>query len=272
MKPIQLILIGVALMAALGAGLLMMNLNSRPDPEQQVVVIEEKSVPAKKVLIASRAIPMGTALSDQNLTWEIWPSANVRDSYILEDVNPEALKEYSKAIARSSFFEGEPIRQEKIVISDSGYMSAILPAGKRAMAIRVKAETSAGGFILPNDNVDVLMSYTEQDDKTDTLITETILQNIRVLAIDQVIEEQDGEKAMVGNTVTLELTAEQAEIVTAAKSIGKNTLALALRSVEDAELAPSSTGENLLSSGSRKKRGTVRIIRYGKTEEVRPKK
>ena len=272
MKPIQLVLIAVALIAALGAGLLMMNLNNRPDPGKQVVVIEEKAVPAKKVLIASRAIPMGTALSDQNLTWEIWPEGNVRDSYIVEEVKPEAITDYSKAIARSSFFEGEPIREEKIVHSDSGYLSAILPSGKRAMAIRVKAETSAGGFILPNDHVDILMSYTEKSDKSQTLITETILQNIRVLAIDQVIEEQNGEKAMVGNTVTLELTAEQAEIITAAKSIGRNTMALALRSVEDAELAPSNTGEHLLSSGSRKNRGTVRIIRYGKTEEVRPKK
>ncbi len=267
MKPIQLILIGVALLAALGAGFLMMNLNSQPD-QQAVVIQKSKPEPQDMVLIAKSAIPMGTALSEENLSWEAWPKKNIREAYVIKSAKPEAMKEYVKAIARSSFFEGEPIRQEKIVNTDSGYLSAILPAGKRAMALRVNPETSVAGFVLPNDHVDVIMTYREEK----LLLTETILQNIRVLAIDQVIEEQDGEKAIVGSTVTLELTAQQIEIIVAAKSISNNKLSLALRSVEDSELASSSAGEHLLSSGTRKNRGTVRVIKYGNTQEVRPKK
>ncbi len=268
MKPIQLILLAVALVAALGAGFLMMNLNSQP-AQTQIAQDEKVVIEPKRVLIAKNDIPMGTALSEENLSWEDWPEGNVREAYIVQDDKPEAIAEYTKAIARSSFFAGEPIREQKIVHSDSGYLSAILPAGKRAMAVRITAETTAGGFVLPNDHVDVIISYSDKDAG---VITETILQNIRVLAIDQVIEEQDGEKSIVGNTVTLELTARQSEILVAAKKIGQGSMSLALRSVEDSELEPSNAGESLLSSGSRKSRGTVRIIRYGKTEEVRPKK
>lgn len=272
MKPVQLVLIGVALVAALGAGLLMMNMNSKP---AAVVVNSSEpivTIPLVDVLIANQEIPMGTALGEENITWSQWPENGIRDSFILKNDRPEALKEYSKTIARSSFFPGEPIREQKIVRSDSGYLSAILPAGKRAVAIRVAAETSAGGFILPNDHVDVIMSYKNPEAKDESWITETVLQNVRILAIDQVIEEQDGEKSKVGDTATLELTAQQVEIISASQKIAGNRLTLALRSVEDSEIAASDAGTHLLSSGSRKKRGSVKIIRYGSTKEVRPKK
>ncbi|MEE9314261.1 MAG: Flp pilus assembly protein CpaB [Rhizobiaceae bacterium] len=269
MKPIQLILLAVALVAAIGAGFLMMNLNKKPKMKNQVV-IQEKVEPIKRVLIAKNDVPMGTALTQENLVWEEWPEKNIREAYIVEDDNKEAIEKYSKAIARTAFYAGEPIREEKIVHSDSGYLSAILPAGKRAMAINVSAETSAGGFVLPNDHVDVIISY-KGEDKEAGFITETILQNIRVLAVDRVLEEQDGEKSIVGRTITLELTATQSEIIVAAKKVGRNSMSLALRSVEDSELASSNAGESLLSSGSRKRRGTVRIILYGKPHEVRPK-
>lgn len=262
MKPIQFVLIGVALFAALGAGFLMMNLNNEPPPAKVV----KKKAPVTKVLIADKEIPMGTSLGKERLKWADWPKGNVRESFIVRKENPKALEEYAKAVARSGFFAGEPIRNEKIVNSDSGYLSAILPAGKRAMAIAVKATTSAGGFVLPNDHVDIILNRRVNK----VLTTETILQNIRVLAVDRLIEEKKGKKAKVGRTITLELTAQQTEIIATAKAIG--SLTLALRSVEDSQLAPSDTGSHLLTSGTRKKRGTVRVIRYGQTKEVRPKK
>lgn len=276
MKPVQLVLVGVAVVAAAGAGLLMMNLNSKPAP---VVVNSSEpvvTIPLVEVLIASKEIPMGTALGEANIEWSKWPENGIRETFILKDDRPEALKDYAKTIARASFFAGEPIREQKIVRSDSGYLSAILPAGKRATAIRIAAETSAGGFILPNDHVDVVMSYKKKANgpgqQEDVWITETVLQNVRVLAIDQVIEEQDGEKSKVGDTATLELTAQQVEIISAASKIAGNRLTLALRSVEDAEIESSDAGTHLLSSGSRRKRGTVKIIRYGTTSEVKPTK
>ena len=271
MKPIQLVLIAVALLAALGAGFLMMNMNEKPAP----VVVQSNepivTIPLVEVLTARKEIPMGTALGENNIGWEKWPENGVRESFIVKDDRPEAFQEYAKTIARSSFFAGEPIREQKIVRSDSGYLSAILPAGKRAVAIRVAAETSAGGFILPNDHVDVVMSYKNPDSEDNSYLTETVLQNVRILAIDQVIEEKDGEKSKVGNTATLELTAQQVEIITAAQKMAGNKLNLALRSVEDSEIEASDSGTHLLSSGKRRKRGSVKIIRYGTTREVRPR-
>ena len=269
MKPVQLILVAVALVAALGAGFLVMNLNNEPAPVQKVVQ-KKKAPPPVKILIADKPISMGTSLGKENLKWEVWPKNGLRESYIVRTEKPKALEEYAKAIARSSFFAGEPIRDAKIVHSDSGYLSAILPAGKRAMAIPVKATTSAGGFVLPNDHVDIIMNYRLKGSKT--LLTETILQNIRVLAVDRLIEEKQGKKSKVGRTVTLELTAQQTEIIVAARAIAIGSLTLALRSVEDSELSASDGGAHLLSSGTRKRRGAVRLIRYGKMKEVRPKK
>lgn len=255
MKPIQLILIAVALVAALGAGFMMMNLNQAPAPVVAQQVEQAPQIALKQVLVAGEDIPMGSALGIERLSWQDWPESGIRESFIVKDATPEALEEYAPTIARTSFFAGEPIREQKIVRSDSGYLSAILPAGKRAIAIRVQAETSAGGFILPNDRVDVILSYKKDDE----WITKTVLENVRVLAIDQVIEEQDGQKAQVGNTATLELDADQSAVVTEAVQLSGNKLALALRSIEDADE---------IASNRKNRRGNVRLIRDGKATNI----
>ena len=118
MKPIQLILIAVAVVAALGAGFLMMNINNKPAP---VIVKSDEpivTIPLVEVLTAKNEIPMGTALGESNIKWEKWPENGIRESFIVKGKQPEGLKEYSKTIARSSFFAGEPIREQKIVRSD----------------------------------------------------------------------------------------------------------------------------------------------------------
>ena len=112
-------------------------------------------------------------------------------------------------------------------------MSAILPSGMRAVATRIAADTSAGGFVLPNDHVDVIMTRQDNAEAGGSpggYVTETILNNVRVLAIDQTIEEQNGEKVVIGQTATLELSLKQAEILTVAQQLG-DRLALALRSL-----------------------------------------
>ena len=122
-------------------------------------------------------------------------------------------------------------------------MSAILPEGKRAVATRIAADTSAGGFILPNDRVDVIMTRQAPNANGESgtqYITETILNNVRVLAIDQTIEEKNGEKVVVGQTATLELTPQQAQILTVAQQMS-DRLTLALRSIADAATSRAST-------------------------------
>jgi pilus assembly protein CpaB len=166
-------------------------------------------------------------------------------------------------------FAGEPLRRSKLIGGGVSFMSSILPTGKRAVATQIAADTSAGGFILPNDYVDVIMTRRNQSGNEtagEGFITETILKNIRVLAIDQAIQEdEEGRKVKVGETATLELTPQQAEIITVAQQMA-DRLTLALRSVTDTQEQPDSEADYLVSGNGR--RGTVRIIKAGEVSEV----
>ncbi len=269
MKPIQMIVLGVAMVATLGLVMVARSMMAA-EPVVQHVVDDRPRIPMTDVLVANEAIPQGSSLQASRLAWEQWPQTSVRQSYITRAQTPDAIKEYADRIARSSLFEGEPVIRNKLVDSESGYLSAILPPGKRAVSVRVQAETSAGGFILPNDYVDVIMG---RKDNNDQWLTDTVLANVRVLAIDQLVEEKDGEKFKVGDTATLELSAEQAEILTVSKLISNNELTLALRSVADSNPALTNQAGHLL-KGSAKEEPTsrkIKIIRFGRTEEVQTK-
>src|SRR5690606_23864255 len=135
----------------------------------------------------------------------------------------------------------------KLIGEGQSFMSSILPSGKRAVATQIAADTSAGGFILPNDYVDVIMTRRSTSAGTagEGFITETILKNIRVLAIDQAIQEdEEGRRVRVGDTATLELSPGQAEIITVAQQMA-DRLTLALRPVADAQEPVESAGEYL---------------------------
>jgi pilus assembly protein CpaB len=159
---------------------------------------------------------------------------------------------------------GEPIRREKLIRADGGgFMSAILPSGMRAVAITIdtRGATSAGGFILPNDRVDVIRTYRDDDASRsgggDTQVSETLLNNIRVLAIGQTVQERNGEKVVTGETATLELTPAQAELVTLAQKVGQ--LSLALRSLVDA---------NQPEAAIRREETGLTVVRYGVAKQA----
>src|SRR5690606_5880811 len=174
------------------------------------------------------------------------------------------------AIARASLYAGEPISEAKLIQSDNGFMSAILPSGMRAVATRISADTSAGGFILPNDHVDVIMTRQIEGEQGGTgYATETILNNVRVLAIDQTIEEIKGEKVVVGQTATLELSPKQAQILSVAEQLSDHRLTLALRSIADSGPRTSDAAQDAthLLSGT-KENGAITVIRGGIAREV----
>lgn len=266
MKVAQLAALGVAVFAGGGAFVVANNLASQPEPVQQVQQDRGPQIELEEVLVAGNNISLGTSIKEGMLDWKQWPKEGIADGYITRTNFPNGLGlEKDPAIARGSFFAGEPIRESKLVRSDKGYMSAILPAGQQAIATSISTATSAGGFILPNDRVDVIM--TRRDGQNDEVFTtETILQNVRVLAIDQTIEEQeDGEPVVVGETATLQLSPDQAKILTVAQQMA-DRLSLALRSLEDSgdEIT---TGADYLLNGSGNS-GRVKIIKYGSTQEV----
>ncbi len=265
MKVAQIAVLGVAVVAAGGAYLTANNLTSQPQPVE-VSQPDAPRIELAHVLVASEEIALGTSLNDGMMEWQAWPQEAVADGYITRESTPDGL-ELSKvpAIARATFSPGEPIREGKIVRAGKGYMSAILPAGQVAVATEISTANSAGGFILPNDRVDVIMTREGNEDEGNTFISETILKNVRVLAIDQTVEEKDGESVVVGETATLQLKPKQARILTVAKQMSVN-LSLVLRSLEDTGNKETEGAEYLL-TGSRGK-GRVRVIKYGNRKEV----
>ena len=261
----RLIIAGVAVAAAGGAGYVAKNMSAPPPP---IVVEQGPSQPAvetTEVLVLAKDLPMGAAIVDE-LAWQEWPSDAVTAAFVTKEEEPEAVEKLSGSVARLSMYEGEPLRKSKLIGQGQNFMAAILPSGKRAIATQIAADTAAGGFILPNDYVDVIMSRrSERPGGGEGFITETILKNIRVLAIDQTIkEDEEGKKVKVGETATLELTPEQAEIITVAQQMA-DRLTLSLRSVKDAQQEVEAADYLVSGSG---RRGTVRMIKSGEVSEV----
>ncbi len=258
MKPARLIVLAVAVVAAGLAGLLAMNMAGRGGVVTKVQSVVEKE-PTVNVLVSSANLPVGARLDEKAVHWMAWPQNGVVQGFITEAERPDAIKDLQGAVVRLPVFEGEPIRPEKVADSNSRILSSLLPAGKRAVATEISVATGAGGFILPNDRVDVIMVRKGQG--TEKYITETVLSNVRVLAIDQQIEEkEDGSKAAVGTTATLELTPDQTKVLAVAQQMA-DRLSLALRSVADAQEQDTGAPDYLLSGDNGS--AIVQVIKSG---------
>jgi len=253
-KP-RIVVLGIALVAGGIAAYLASGSSEKPVETQQVV-----QMPTVDILVAKADIGLGQSVKPDDLQWQAWPAASSTSNFINRASKAEAIKEITGSIARSPFVAGEPIREQKLVKADgSGFMAAILPSGYRAISTEISPETGAGGFILPNDRVDVILIKREKNPDTkgpDVANSEVILSNVRVLAIDQAPKEKQRTSALVGKTVTLELKPEQAE--TLARSRQSGSLTLALRSIADVNVVEQPE-EN-----PRGKRGdSLNVIRYG---------
>ena len=248
----------VVLIIALGAGGVAAYLASGSDnkPAPAIPVAQLATV---DVLVAKSDIGLGQSVKPEDLQWQTWPTATASSTLIRRTDRPNATTEIIGQIARAPFVSGEPIREQKLVKADgSGFMAAILPTGMRAVSTEITPETGAGGFILPNDRIDVILSKHEKNPDrqgTETVQSETVLSNIRVLAIDQAPKEKDGQNSVVGRTVTLELKPEQAETLARVRQSG--TLSLALRSIADVNLVENTDDRGLRRSDS------VNVVRYG---------
>jgi pilus assembly protein CpaB len=249
----------VVLTIALGAGGVAAYLASGSDnkplpaePTAQLQIVD--------VLVARADIGLGQSVKPEDMQWQSWPAATASNTFIRRNERPEATTQVAGSIARAPFIAGEPIREQKLVRADgAGFMAAILPTGMRAVSTEISPETGAGGFILPNDRVDVILSKREKNIRAgaaDVIISEIILPNIRVLAIDQAPKEKDGQNAVVGKTVTLELKPEQAETLARARQSG--TLSLALRSIADLNMVENRTDDQALKRGE-----SINVVRYG---------
>lgn len=254
MKPARILVLLIALVAGGIAALLA----SRSEPPPAPAPVAQ--IDTVDVLVAATDIGLGTTVSAQDLRWQTWPAAVASANFIRKNDRPDALNQLAGSIARQPFSSGEPIRESKLIkAKGSGYMAAILPAGMRAVSTEISPETGVGGFILPNDHVDVLLSRRDKDAEKPAS-SETILSNVRVLAIDQNVEEKNGQRVVVGKTATLELSPRQVEMLGQARQMG--TLSLALRSIVDFDAKDSTDDDS--------RRG-INVVRFGVTTTQTPK-
>jgi len=273
MKPARIIVICVAAVAAIGLALVVRAMGSPSNSPTAVATAAAVPVrPMAKVLVAAKDLKPGQRLTEADLAWKDWPVDEVNPAFITDGTTPlpaaaaaedaapaarpdgavasvtraatnlttgGAKADYVGSVVREPILAGEPIVSRKIVrAGDSGYMAAYLEPGMRAMAIRVTVETAAGGFILPGDRVDVLLTRETnlsnmgaQEGDRSKFASSTVMQNIKVLAIDQSTRAGDDEQAVVGATATLEVGPRDAEALALAKSEGE--LSLVLRSYAD---------------------------------------
>jgi len=269
----RILILVVAGGAALMAAMLVRGMGSQPEP--QVVDVTEAevapAVPLSQVLVSSSDMPIGYRISPDDLVWQDWPEELLTDNFFQAETSPDAKSELAGSIVRTPIYSGEPVLAQKIVNrGENGILAAVINEGMRGVAVEISVETAAGGFILPNDRVDVILTYEVEVTENGTVVerpaTQTVLQNVRVLAIDQTISEVEGESVVLGTTATLELTPRHSEILMLATRMGD--ISLTLRGVADAQMS----GTNVLASNeiksARDVSGTVRIYRNGNTEQT----
>ena len=272
MSPGKIIVILVGIAAAIAAvmlarGILSDNAN-QPIIAQQV----EVEVPKTNVLVSLRDLRVGESLSEADLGWTEWPDDLVQLNHITQDNQPDAIQDFSGTVVRLPIFEQEALLAQKVVSrGETGIMAALLSPGKRAVAIEISEESASGGFILPDDRVDVILTH-EVEVRTvngfeDLIETITVLENVRVLAIDQGISVEAESTTAIGATATLELGPGDVEALALAERSGR--LSLSLRSMADAALH----GDIVISNAEQLVRaaqdaGTVTVYKSGRVSDV----
>jgi len=267
MRASRIILLLVALLAGgLAAYFFVATTNT---PPQQVMVegptqvIQERKA---RILVARTQIGVGQRLSEATIEWQDWPELAVRPEYITDAALPDALTQMDGAVARFEFFPGEPIMQVKLVHSDQGYLSAVLPKGMRAIPVQVSAASASGGYILPNDRVDVVLSSAGASGS----ISRTILENVKVLAIGTRLGEagttgaqadpEDPSANVFADTIAvLELNPVQGETVINSTRLG--TLSLVLRSIADYAQTVETERKNSVNR-------PIRMIRFWRNQDI----
>jgi pilus assembly protein CpaB len=237
MKTARLAVLGIALVAGIGAAVLA----SESKPPQQIAAAPPPPA-SDGVLVATKELNFGAVVDASDLRWEDWPKDHIPEGLVRKSTSPGGVEELQGSIVRSNFGAGEPLRRDRLVKGPhSGFLASVLEKGSRAVAINIDTQGSseAGGFILPNDRVDVIHIFQDEgaarNGIANSFVSQTILTNIRVLAIGQNFQEKNGERVITGANATLELTPFQAETIVLAQRAGQ--LSLILRSMADANAA-----------------------------------
>ncbi len=280
-RNIILILVAVAITA--GTGLVARSWigNQRQEP---VAVAPPPPVKKTFVLVADKDLPAGTFIKENLLTWQSWPDEKLHPSYVIKDKFD--LKEMVGTVVRRAISAGEPVSIGRLVQPGSrGFLAAVLRPGYRAVSLRINATSSISGLVFPGDRVDVILTHTVEARR----VSETVLTNVRVLAIDQQINDQT-QSPKVGKHATFEVTPKQAEMFSVLSDMGKLSLSLRSLAKDQAELERiAASGDplaetetergkthtwgsevsRLLNQKTVDNQQVVQVIRGGKTTELR---
>ncbi len=257
----RLLILGLAAVDAIAAAFLARGLLGGGTPQASAVTQPQPAIAVSQVLVASQPLQPGQQLNPTLVHWQKWPASDVDATFITQDKAPNLETALTGTVVRAPMVAGEPLTENKFVHAEAaGFLAATLSPGMRAMSIAITTESGAGGFILPNDRVDLMM--TEQiSDNPRVFRARVVLTNIRVLAMDQTFKQDKDQKVVLAKTATLELTSEQARIVMKAQAGGP--LSLALRALGDnAKAAPVAANQNGGDDDAPSGSG-VTVIRFG---------
>jgi pilus assembly protein CpaB len=260
MSARQLIVLAVAALAAIVALVLIRGISSRNEP----AVENAAPVGGEQVLVATRDIPQGAALAPSDLAVAVFPASSVSASFVSITRQPSAQADYVGAVTRRAIVQGEPITTSAVIQPEGrGFMAAQLEPGFRAVAVEVTANTAVGGFIQPNDHVDVIATYSVQGDDgggREQVRSEIILRDVRVLAMGETTQPQTSGEApqkLDAPFAVLELSPEQARVLSMADDMGE--IDLALRGVQAETVGLNRGSDATLGQTS----GGVRVHAYG---------
>ncbi|MEL7452634.1 MAG: Flp pilus assembly protein CpaB, partial [Pseudomonadota bacterium] len=264
----------VAAGAAIAAALLLRSASSQPAVATVVPSVETVTqtveVSETDVLVAARDMVVGHTISPEDLSWETWPESALNEGYFVKADDENALTDLAGMMVRTPIFANEPILPQRIVAREgAGILAALVRPGMRAVSLEVSVETASGGFILPEDRVDVILTHSVErstaEGVTEEIQSSIILENVRVLAIDQGIRPEEGQSTLIGSTATLELSSEDAALVAFGER--KGVLSLALRSLADAAAAGDQVVSKADSFAAGRASGQVTVFRNGRIRE-----
>jgi pilus assembly protein CpaB len=220
-----MLILGLAFVAAGAAAFLARGLLGGGTPQAAARPVAP-AIETSDVLVASTALQPGQQLNAGMVHWQKWPKSDVDSTFITQDQTPNLETALTGTVVRAPVVEGEPLTNAKFVHADAGgFLAATLAPGMRAVSIPITTESGAGGFILPNDRVDLMMTELISDTPR-RFRARVVLTNVLVLAMDQTFKQDRDQKVVLAKTATLEVTAEQSRVVIKAQAAGPLTLAL----------------------------------------------
>lgn len=252
MSPRRIILIAVALLVS---GLTMWLGRSYLEAQRLAALEAQRQQPAPQqpstmVLVAKGSLSAGQFVRPENLRWQPWPADGIAPSYVVQ--GQRQLEDFVGAVVRSAIGDGEPVTETRLVRPrDRGFLAAVLEPGYRAVTVNLTPASGVAGFAFPGDHVDVIVTFLVHSEEKaggkthDNRASETVLHDVRVLAIDQRADDQVRDIKDPGRTATLQVTPKQAEVVAVVAAIGQISLSLRSLPRDEAEAAADSGRQKL---------------------------